>query len=322
MILSLVLIGRNEAAHLGAALDHAVASAQAMASRGYSTEVLFVDCSSQDSSIAIASARPGVGVHSLTGAPLNAARARNLGIAEARGEFVQLLDGDMFVHPQWLPLALEALVEGGLAAVGGQIHERHLGSTPWNTAFGMDWAQGPSRHAILGGAAFWRTSSLRALGGFDPTLPVGEDPDLYLRARDRGFEVARLTATMASHDLGLQSAMGWWRRAWAVGRSRASVFLKHSGDPTVRRNLKSPVFAFTALAVGLGSAAYAGPAALGAITVVVAGLALRHALRALARGTPLRHAAIHAVHVYAVKIPVALAALTVLITPIRRGVIR
>jgi GT2 family glycosyltransferase len=319
VIISLVLIGRDEAAHLGAALDHALAGAHDMDVLGHSTEVLFVDCGSRDTSLAIAYARPGVRVLSLTGTPLNAARARNLGIAEARGEFVQLLDGDMFVHPQWLPNALEALADEDLAAVGGRIHERQLRSSPWNTAFGMDWAEEPARPAILGGAALWRTASLRSLDGFDPTLRLGEDPDLYLRARAQGFEVARINTMMASHDLGLKSALAWWQRACSVGRSRACVFLKHSEDTAVRRNLRSPVLTLTALGLGFGITLFAGPTALGFLALGVAGIVLRHAVRAMARGTPLRQAFIHAVHVYAIKIPVALAALVVLLSPFRHG---
>jgi hypothetical protein len=57
-----------------------------------------------------------------------------------------------------------------------------------------------------------RVRAFRELGGFEPSLPAGEEPELCHRLRSRGWRIVRLDAEMTSHDMGEAAAGPWWRR--------------------------------------------------------------------------------------------------------------
>lgn len=312
MKLSIIIIGRDEAEHLGAALSAALASAYEVDATRQETEVIYVDCLSRDDSFHIAANRDGVRALSVTAAPRNAASARNVGIARARGRYIQLVDGDMELAPGWMPMALAALETDGLAAVGGGLYERHLHANIWNTAFGLDWRTTAACPAVLGGAALWKTSDLRALNGFNADLEVSEDPDLYLRAAKAGMIVARVEQPMASHDLQLASPLDWLRRALSVGRSRALVHIRHGSASGTGRRVWGPIRCTAALGLSVLLMPWLGPLPATAAVAIIVALVLRHAHHERIRGHSARDALIHSLHVYAIKVPIAFAALRVL----------
>lgn len=310
-MITVVVIGRDEGPRLERCLDSVLREAAACEEP---VEVLYVDSGSRDGSLEHARRRAGVRCHSL-GPPPGAARARNLGILRGRGELVQLLDGDMELEPGWLTAAARALREGGHGAVAGGLRERRLRANLWNRTFGLDWrrAEGPTRR--LGGAALWSRELLLELGGFDEELAVGEDPDLSLRAAARGASLRLLDRPMATHDLDLRGPRCWWRRALAVGRSRALVARRHPLDPEARREVRRPLVSTLAL-LPLAAAAPHEPRLLLAGMAVGLALFLRHVVRDLRR-TDLTTALVHSLHVHAVKVPVALGILSVRLTRAR-----
>jgi len=312
MKLSIVVIGRNEAANLERALHSAAVAIGRLGAEYADSELLYVDAGSTDASAEIARRNPSVRLLELDAA--TAAQARNAGIRETSGELVQLLDGDMELDAAWLAAGLARLTATGAAACAGSLVERGAGREFWNTTFGNDWARREGPVDVLGGAALWRRSALEWLGGFDERLPVGEDPDLALRARNAGFELQQLEQVMATHDLGLDGPVAWWRRGLSVGRSRVIVTLLHGDRPEVRRALFAPITALFALVVLL-----VGGLAFHALLLVIAacaalGLLARHVLRSVRSGLDLGSALVHGVHVYAVKLPIALGAIGALST--------
>lgn len=65
----------------------------------------------------------------------------------------------------------------------------------------------------------------RALGGFDPSLPRGEDLDLVVRARSAGLRLQQLPGTVAT-SARRYHARGWWRTTaehlgltWSLARA-------------------------------------------------------------------------------------------------------
>jgi len=301
---SIVVIGLDEGPRLPRALESARA---AVAALGGDAEVIYVDSGSRDGSVERARATPGVRVAAIARAGASAARARNLGISLARGALVQLLDGDMELDPAWLPAARGALAEPSVAAAAGRLFERGASRSIWNRAFGLDWRRSAGPAETVGGAALWRRDVLVALGGFDEGLRVGEDPDLAHRARARGHALFVLDRPMATHDLDLRGARDYWRRALAVGASRANVAWRHPRSGA-RRALAHAFAGVAAVGVAACAAALA-PAPTAALALAAAAaVLLRRAALDRAGGASAGDALVHALHVYAVKLPVSLGA--------------
>lgn len=302
MKVAVVVIGRNEAKGLAQALDSAL-----LAVRELRGEVIYVDSGSSDGSLEIARERREVRTLVLDGAPC-AARARNLGIRSTCASFVQLLDGDMELDAEWLAGAIEVMEGSGSAAVSGFLNERNLDATPWNTAFGCDWTRKVGAVEVLGGAALWRRAVLSELGGFCEDMRVGEDPDLALRARAAGYELEMLDKPMATHDLDLESFADWWRRALAVGESRARVAQRHPYRGDARAACRAPLIFSALVALVLVAVALLGKPVLALASGAAVLLVTRRAVLDLRAGLDSRAAWLHALHVYGVKLPVALGA--------------
>lgn len=305
--ISIVVIGKDE----GSLLHRALASALEARDRlrpEIEVEVIYVDSGSLDDSYAHACSLPGVRVARIPRRGSSAARARNRGIGMARGRFVQLLDGDMELEPCWLLGALGAMTCERIAAVAGSLTELNPNASLWNRVFGLDWETSPGEVDAVGGAALWRSDALRALGGFDGSMAVGEDPELSLRAREAGYTLLRLESSMARHDLDLRSFAQYWHRAMAVGRSRAAVALRHRDSRWARSRLLSPLRGALLLSLAGVAALAGGLPGLLAAGMGLLGLASRRAYLDRTRGWPLSDALMHAVHVYLVKLPVSMGA--------------
>ena len=56
-----------------------------------------------------------------------------------------------------------------------------------------------------------RAEAFEAVGGFDPTVPAGEEPELCQRLREAGWTVVRLDADMTWHDSAMTGFRQWWQ---------------------------------------------------------------------------------------------------------------
>ena len=298
-VVSIVIIGKDEAATLAASI---LSARQALAESGLSGEILYVDSGSLDGSRRIA-CEMDVPVMVIPRDRANAARARNAGLARARGTWVHFLDGDMELLPGWLGAAVARAQACTLDGVGGTVVEAMEGASAWSRAFGYDWnARGP-RAGEIGGAGLWRRAALSAVRGFDEALDVGEDPDLCRRIEEQGYRIERLDLPMATHRLGLESFGAWWRRARAVGRSTMIVSRRHGDVLLLARRFVLPLVALAILSIP----------ALWPLTPVFAGLWYARRVWLDQRdGIPAGDAFLHALHVYAVRAPQLLGGLTVL----------
>ena len=225
-----VVIGRNEGARLIACLDSLGASTLVPA------RIVYVDSGSTDGSVAAARARGAEVVELDTAEPFTAARARNTGIAAlGAGEtpdLVQFVDGDCDVRPGWIAEAEAFLAthpEAGV--VCGRRRERHPEASVYNRLCDTEWNTPVGRARSCGGDAMMRMAALRQVGGFDPRLIAGEEPELCVRLRAAGWEVWRIDAEMTLHDAAMTRFAQFWRRARRGGHAYAEGAAMHGRPP-------------------------------------------------------------------------------------------
>jgi len=303
-LLSVIVIGRNESANL----PRCFASIREMRPvPGLATEVIYVDGGSDDDSMSVVRS---LGMVRILGGekPRRAAENRNIGMREARGAYIQFLDGDMTLDPEWCVEAYAYLLHHpGAAAVCGNLLEAR--ESVIHQAQELDWGarEGDIRHC--GGAAFWRTEVLAKLGGFPEQVRYGEEPYLCWRVRNElHLTIHQMNRTMATHDLGHDSFGDYWRRCTRTGRAYAEI-----ADRFARTD--APLWLRESRMNVLWAIAIVGCFALPALVcrwwaftawILLAGVIARKAWQVARHGKPPRIALVYAAHTYFSKIPLAL----------------
>ena len=310
-LLSIVVIGRNEGSNLIGCL---LSCQRALRAFARPAELIYVDSCSTDGSLELALSL-GARVASLPPRECGAARARNEGLRLANGRWVHFVDGDMELMTDWISYAYETAERQRLDAIAGRIEERRKGASVWSRAFGHDWNAAGAKVGPIGGAGLWRRSSLLAVGGFDVSLPVGEDPDLCHRMQARGYRLVALEFPMVRHSMGLTSPWSWWRRGVSVGTSAAHMVQKDGRNDLAWQRFGQPALFLAALGIALTT----GPFAVLALLLCAFAVVARRALRDLRDGLPFFDALLHALHVYLIKIPQLLGGLVFLRNEMRKA---
>lgn len=219
-----IAIGRNE----GERLMRCLRSLLPQVGR-----VIYVDSGSTDDSAARAEALGAEVVRLDMTRPFTAARARNAGFAlVGDADFVQFVDGDCEVEQGWIDTALAALAaDPRLAIVAGRRRELFPERSLYNRICDDEWNTpvGPAR--AVGGDMLVRREALAGIGGFDPTLIAGEEPEMCLRMAHAGWGIRRLDAPMTVHDAAMTRFGQWWRRARRGGHAFAEVSWRYRDGP-------------------------------------------------------------------------------------------
>lgn len=219
-----VVIGRNE----GERLIECIKSVRAALRAG----IVYVDSASTDGSVD-AAAQLGADVMRLDmSTAFTAARARNAGAAHLRARadiaFIQFIDGDCTLAPDWLSKAtafLEAHPEVAVAC--GRRRERRPEASIYNRLCDIEWDTPVGEALSCGGDALIRVTALFDDGGYRETLVAGEEPELCLRLRQRGWKIWRLDAEMTTHDAAIVRFSQWWKRSTRAGHAFAEISALH-----------------------------------------------------------------------------------------------
>ncbi|OCX66441.1 glycosyl transferase [Thioclava sp. SK-1] len=222
-----IAIGRNEGARLVACL----------ASLSDLAQLVYVDSGSRDGSREMARAR-GVDVVELDmNQPFTAARARNAGLERLRAlapdlRYVQLVDGDCEVRADWVARACAFLdSHPDVAIVCGRRRERHPEASLYNAHCDREWDTPVGEADACGGDALMRLDALAQVGGYDPTLIAGEEPEMCVRLRKAGWKIWRLDAEMTLHDAAMTQLSQFWKRARRAGHAFAEGAHMHGEAP-------------------------------------------------------------------------------------------
>ena len=231
-----IAIGRNEGERLKRCLTAAVAQAD---------HVVYVDSGSTDGSVEFAQSL-GVEVVALEvdpSKPFTAARARNAGYRRLVSiapdiAFVQFVDGDCELVEGYIADAVAAF-EGHekRGVVSGRRRERDPGASIYNKLCDMEWDTpiGPARSCH--GDAMFRREAFEEAGLFDETMIAGEEPELCVRLRAKGWTIERIDREMTLHDAAMTKFSQWWKRNIRAGHAYAEGAAKH-GAPPERHNVK------------------------------------------------------------------------------------
>lgn len=301
---SVVVIGRNE----GIRLMRCLASTQAAHWNGSAHELIYVDSGSQDDSVEQARAG-GATVLVLDDISPCAAKGRNTGWRHAAGRFILFLDGDTELHPDFVTRALRAIEDPQVCAVWGHRRESAPQQSVLTRVLDLDWVYPVGRTLYFGGDVLVRRDALASVGGFDPSLKAGEEPELCARLRAGGWQIEHIDAPMTSHDLAIGSLRAYVRRAWRSGIAYAEVAqrMQRLGDPLWQREAVRDFrhgLLFTAAPVLFTAALALQP--LLALALAAAALALlartAHRCAWKAPGRPLLQWQ-YAVHVHLQKLP-------------------
>ncbi|MEG0635451.1 Glycosyl transferase family 2 [compost metagenome] len=226
--IGVVVIGRNEGARLERCLRSLAHGAD---------QVVYVDSGSTDGSVQMAQAL-GVEVLALDMArPFTAARARNEGFACLQQllptlRHVQFVDGDCEVDPGWLASAQAFLqARPDVAVVCGRRRERFPQRSVYNLLCDLEWDTPIGEAKACGGDALMRADAFAQVGGFRPDLIAGEEPELCVRLRAKGWKVWRLADEMTLHDAAMTRFSQWWRRSLRAGHAYAEGAFLHGRAP-------------------------------------------------------------------------------------------
>ncbi len=234
-LVSLILPVRNEAEHLGRALD-------AIDAQGYPSdriEIIVVDGGSTDGTLDLIHRRSALdGRLSLLGGPgMNTPMAMCIGMEAANGDVIVKVDGHGWMNDQFVEVAVDNIAsDAGLGCVGGLIEP--IAATPVERAnayarfsrFGVGGGvytladSGQDTETVQCGA--YRRDALHQVGGFDPQMAYGEDEELNYRIRMAGWHI-RLDPAMRFTYHVRPSVASLFRQYLRYGRARVAVVRKH-----------------------------------------------------------------------------------------------
>lgn len=245
LLVSILIPNWNGEAFLARCLAAALQSA---AESGYQHEILLLDDASTDRSIAIADGFTAVKRTSRTrnvGFGTNV----NLGVAEASGEIVVLLNNDLVCQPTMVKELVQPLVDNPrlfgvsgktLSWESGEPNHLNMRGRWTDQGFKLTWsdeAEPATTMFLQGGSCSIRKEEFLEWGGFDPLYAPGywEDYDISYQALKAGWELLYNPAAVGLH-LGQGSmirAHGSTRIDDAKWRNYWHFLLLNIHDPTL-----------------------------------------------------------------------------------------
>ncbi len=247
---SIVIKALNEERHIAVAVESAIAALE-----GVEGEIVLADSASTDHTVDIAANYPIKIVSLIRIADRSCGAGVQLGYQYTTGDYVCLLDGDMRLHPQFLPAAIAFLKEHPqFAGVGGMIVECETGNWEYvkrATAADVDRLPGEVSRLDCGGV--YRRGAIEAVSYLgDRNVHGGEEFELSVRLRALGWRLARIPIPAIDHHGHAGSSYALLCQRWRTGFAfssgeilRASVGTK--AFAMVLRRFRRDLFLFASV---------------------------------------------------------------------------
>ncbi|MGL5080108.1 MAG: glycosyltransferase family 2 protein [Microcoleaceae cyanobacterium] len=226
--IGLVAIGRNEGERLRRCLNSVVGQVDC---------VVYVDSASTDGSVGVARSLGVESVELDPAKPFGAARARNEGFDRLieivpEIEYVQFVDGDCELRADWIQRGMQELdTHPECAVVSGRRRERFPEASVYNRLADIEWDTPLGEVKYCHGDAMMRVAAFKHVGGFNPSLIGGEEPELCVRLRQADWKILRVDAEMTWHDADIHRFSQWWKRNIRTGHSYAEGAWLHGRSP-------------------------------------------------------------------------------------------
>jgi GT2 family glycosyltransferase len=173
--------------------------------------------------------------------PFTAARARNEGAKQLHKmlpslDYVQFVDGDCELVAGWLEVAASYLDSNvSVTMVCGRLRERYPEHSIYNHLMDIEWDTAIGVTKACGGIAMMRIVPFEAEGGYRADLIAGEESELCVRLRSKGWQIWRLDDDMAYHDSAMTHFWQWWKRTLRTGYAFAEGAHLHGTPPEMHR---------------------------------------------------------------------------------------
>lgn len=233
-VIGAVIIGRNEGQRLINCIESLRFDIQ---------HIVYVDSGSSDNSLQESQNR-GIECISLDlNMPFTAARARNCGAKYLvenypEIEFIQFVDGDCEVQPNWIKEAYKFLtVNDGCAVACGRRRERFPALSVYNQLCDIEWNTPIGEAKSCGGDALIRVSAFTQVAGYNDSLIAGEEPEMCFRLRNEDWTIFRLDIDMTLHDAAMTRVTQWWNRTVRAGFAYVQGYYLH-GKSSEKYNYK------------------------------------------------------------------------------------
>ena len=202
-MISVIVIGRNESARLGACMESIRSSLGVL-----SHEILYIDSRSSDNSVATAKAY-GARCFVLQAESTTAGLGRFVGTKEAKGEYLLFLDGDMQLQKGFCERAMMAMAQRGYDGCSGIRKDVYMKNG--EIAGINDNYFSCTQERIVpefGGAIFLKKDALERAGGWSPDTIACEEAELHARLTASGATIAELPVPMIIHTDAVRDGRG------------------------------------------------------------------------------------------------------------------
>lgn len=75
-----------------------------------------------------------------------------------------------------------------------------------------------------------KADAFKEIGGFNPRVIAGEEPELCYRIQQKGMAIYKLDKPMVLHDANITKFSQWWKRTMRSGFAYAQGFFLHVHD--------------------------------------------------------------------------------------------
>lgn len=179
-LLSVVVVGLNEAERIGQCID----SIKAAVGDIPDTEIVYVDSGSLDDTVSIALSK-GVRVFQLGKTQLpSPAAGRYVGSVVTRGRFIMFVDGDTQIAPGWSESAIELMKhDTSVVMFSGTFRASHGSQKGSLARVGDLGVIKPVYRTSGSNAPILSRDALEAVGNWNPFVRCREEEDLAIRLR-------------------------------------------------------------------------------------------------------------------------------------------